>query len=52
MRVFVAGGTGVIGHGLIPLLVPAGHEVTATTRAPGRAGLLRSLGADPAAGRV
>jgi len=28
MRVFVAGGTGVIGRGLIPLLVAAGHEVT------------------------
>ncbi len=48
MRVFVAGGTGVIGRSLIPLLVAAGHEVTATTRAPGRAGLLRSLGAEPA----
>ena len=45
MRVFVAGGTGVIGRSLIPLLAAAGHEVTASTRTPGRAGLLRSLGA-------
>ena len=48
MRVFVAGGAGVIGRSLIPLLVAAGHEVTATTRTPGRTGLLRSLGAEPA----
>ena len=48
MRVFVAGGTGVIGRSLILLLVAAGHEVTASTRTPGRAGLLRSLGAEPA----
>jgi 2-alkyl-3-oxoalkanoate reductase len=48
MRVFVAGGTGVIGRSLIPLLITAGHQVTATTRSPGKAGLLRSLGAEPA----
>ena len=48
MRVFVAGGTGVIGRSLIPLLAAAGHEVTASTRTPARAGLLRSLGAEPA----
>ncbi len=29
MLVSVAGGPGVIGRGLIPLLVAAGHEVTA-----------------------
>jgi nucleoside-diphosphate-sugar epimerase len=48
MRVFVAGGTGVIGRSLIPLLIAAGHQVTATTRSPEKAGLLMSLGADPA----
>lgn len=48
MRVFVAGGTGVIGRSLIPLLTAAGHQVTATTRAPGKVGLLMSLGAEPA----
>ena len=47
MRVFVAGGTGVIGRSLIPMLITAGHQVTATTRSPGKAGLLRSLGAEP-----
>ena len=31
MRVFVAGGTGVIGRRLVPQLVARGHQVTATT---------------------
>jgi len=48
MRVFVAGGTGVIGRRLVPQLVDAGHQVTATTRTPGKAQQLRSLGATPA----
>jgi 2-alkyl-3-oxoalkanoate reductase len=48
MRVFLAGGTGVIGRHLIPLLTADGHQVTATTRSPGRAARLRSLGAEPA----
>ncbi len=40
MRVFVAGGTGVIGRSRIPALTAAGHQVTATTRAPAWAGRL------------
>ena len=32
MRIFLAGGTGVIGRRLVPALIAAGHEVTATTR--------------------
>ena len=47
MRVFVAGATGVIGQHLLPTLAAAGHEVTATTRSPGKAGQLRQLGATP-----
>jgi len=47
MRVFVAGGTGVIGRSLIPMLTAAGHQVTATTRSPGKTGELRRLGAEP-----
>ncbi len=31
MRVFVAGGTGVLGQRLVPQLVARGHQVTATT---------------------
>lgn len=45
MRVFVAGGSGVLGRRLVPQLVAAGHEVTATTTDPGRLGLLEGLGA-------
>jgi nucleoside-diphosphate-sugar epimerase len=47
MNVFLAGGTGVIGRLLIPLLVKAGHAVVATTRRAERAGNLRKLGAAP-----
>jgi 2-alkyl-3-oxoalkanoate reductase len=47
MRVFVAGGTGAVGRALVPALVTAGHQVTATTRSPGKAAELRALGADP-----
>ncbi|HEX3489044.1 MAG TPA: NAD(P)-dependent oxidoreductase [Streptosporangiaceae bacterium] len=46
VRVFVAGGTGVIGRRLVPQLVARGHQVTATTTSPARLGLLRELGAD------
>ena len=46
MRVFVAGGTGVIGRRLMPQLVARGHQVTATTTSPGRLGSLEQLGAD------
>ena len=35
MRVFLAGATGVIGRRLLPMLVEAGHEVTAMTRRDG-----------------
>ena len=45
---FLAGGTGVIGRCLVPQLVAAGHEVTATTRRPEKVEFLRSLGAVPA----
>lgn len=46
MRVFVAGGTGVLGQRLVPQLVARGHRVTATTTSPGKLGLLERLGAD------
>jgi nucleoside-diphosphate-sugar epimerase len=47
MRVFVTGATGALGRHLVPGLVAAGHEVTATTRMPGKAGRLREAGAEP-----
>jgi nucleoside-diphosphate-sugar epimerase len=46
MRVFVAGGTGVVGRRLVPQLVTRGHQVTATTTSAGRLGLLEKLGAE------
>ena len=47
MRVFLAGATGAIGRRLVPQLVAAGHEVTATTTSPAKVELLRRLGATP-----
>jgi 2-alkyl-3-oxoalkanoate reductase len=47
MRVFVTGATGALGRHLVPGLVAAGHEVTATTRMPAKAGPLRAAGAVP-----
>jgi nucleoside-diphosphate-sugar epimerase len=46
MRVFVAGGTGVLGRRLVPQLVARGHQVTATTTGPDKLGLLEQLGAE------
>src|SRR5215216_2988509 len=47
MRVFVAGASGALGRHLVPMLVGAGHEVTATTRTPGKVARLREAGAEP-----
>jgi nucleoside-diphosphate-sugar epimerase len=46
MRVFVAGGTGVIGRRLVPRLVARGHQVTATTTSASKLGLLERMGAE------
>jgi nucleoside-diphosphate-sugar epimerase len=46
VRVFVAGGTGVIGRRLVPQLLARGHQVTATTTSAARLGWLEQLGAD------
>jgi nucleoside-diphosphate-sugar epimerase len=47
MRIFVTGATGALGRPLVPLLVAAGHQVTATTRTPGKIAQLRAAGAEP-----
>jgi len=47
MRVFVTGATGALGRHLVPGLVAAGHEVTATTTTPGKIAQLREAGAEP-----
>ncbi|MFD9096870.1 NAD-dependent epimerase/dehydratase family protein [Streptomyces collinus] len=45
MRVFVAGGSGVLGRRLVPRLVARGHQVTATTTSAAKLGLVQRLGA-------
>lgn len=47
MRVFLAGGSGVIGMRLIPMLSAAGHDIAGMTRTPGKANRLLTLGAWP-----
>jgi nucleoside-diphosphate-sugar epimerase len=47
MKILVAGATGVIGQRLIPLLVAAGHEVTAVARSEAKSRLLSIYGARP-----
>jgi nucleoside-diphosphate-sugar epimerase len=46
MRVFVAGGAGVVGQRLVPQLVARGHQVTATTTSAAKLDMLAQLGAD------
>ncbi|WP_460061127.1 NAD-dependent epimerase/dehydratase family protein [Streptomyces sp. YKOK-I1] len=45
MRVLVAGATGAVGRLLVPMLVAAGHEVTAVSRTPAGVERIRGLGA-------
>jgi nucleoside-diphosphate-sugar epimerase len=46
MRVFVAGGAGVVGRRLVPQLVARGHQVTATATSAAKLGVLQGLGAE------
>jgi nucleoside-diphosphate-sugar epimerase len=46
-RVFVAGATGVAGASIVPALVAAGHDVTASVRSPAKAQQVRAWGATP-----
>lgn len=46
-RILLAGASGVIGRRLTPLLVGAGHRVTATTRSTEKVDALRAMGAEP-----
>ncbi|MFJ8747005.1 NAD(P)H-binding protein [Embleya sp. NPDC127516] len=46
MRVFLAGGTGVLGRRLVPQLVARGHQVTATTTSAAKLRELARQGAD------
>jgi nucleoside-diphosphate-sugar epimerase len=45
MHVFVAGGSGVLGRRLVPLLVDRGHQVTASVTSSAKLSLAEQLGA-------
>lgn len=47
MRIFVAGGTGVVGRPLVQRLVDLGHEVTASARSAERLPIMEAIGARP-----
>ena len=46
MKIFVAGGTGVLGLASLKALIEAGHQVRATARTPEKAEVVRNLGAE------
>ena len=52
MRVFVTGGSGYIGSGVVQAFVATGHEVTALTHSPENVARLESLGATPVRGDI
>ena len=47
MKIFLAGGTGVLGRATVPRLVAAGHQVVAVARSEAKAEQLRQQGAEP-----
>ena len=47
MRVFIAGGTGVLGRASIPALLEAGHRVRSSARGNEKSDLVRTLGIEP-----
>jgi len=47
MKIFVAGGTGVLGRASLAPLVQSGHRVLSTARGKEKAELVRRLGAEP-----
>lgn len=47
MKIFLAGGTGVLGRAAVPRLRAAGHDVVAVARTPAKAEQLRAQGAEP-----
>src|SRR5215469_11257751 len=46
-RILLTGATGVVGRRVLPLLISAGHRVTAVARTARQQDLLRTVGADP-----
>lgn len=52
MRIFIVGGTGVLGRPTLALLAARGHAVTALVQSEERARLAKSLGATPVIGNL
>ncbi len=46
MKIFVAGGTGVLGRRVVPMLISLGHEVVGLSRSVANDDLLATLGAE------
>lgn len=47
MKIFIAGGTGVVGTRVVPILASAGHSITAIGRTPEKRAALSRYGAKP-----
>jgi nucleoside-diphosphate-sugar epimerase len=47
MKVFLAGGTGVLGRRALPRLVAAGHDVSVVVRSPAKAEAVAAMGGRP-----
>lgn len=47
MKIFLTGGTGVVGTRALPGLLAVGHQVTAVVRGDAKAHLVRSFGGEP-----
>jgi len=47
VRILITGATGVIGSRVMPMLVKAGHHVTAVVRSPGKRAALEHAGVSP-----
>jgi nucleoside-diphosphate-sugar epimerase len=47
MKIFITGATGVVGRRVVPLLLAAGHQVTAVTRSPQKRVQMEQMGAAP-----
>lgn len=52
MRIFITGGTGLIGSAVVAELLAAGHSVAALTRSEASAAKARATGADPVPGNL